>query len=244
MEVNGIWNHLFNNIFGNFRNQFVHGLSDSRSWDLEANLLRGYFRFSMETRDFRVDGDYNIQGSIFSTIPIVGSGHFNYSSKLPRLDFDSIQFSDFRVVNDHIDVTTALITVAYMDVQCLKLKLDGLDAGGYEADLTELVDAEYRNSLNFWLRIRFVGYLRRYFQEVFEATPVSEIIGIGTTMSPSKFHSGATDYTLPYTTPREETYPPETDGPTRGSDHDHFTTEGYCGETHYAKSKNRLVHVS
>lgn len=140
-------------------------VSDSRIKLMYHNIFRPNMVF----------GQYTINGTMFGEIPITGSGPVN-SSVESAFDIQFIQFRNFEVVDDHIVLANASAGYPGVHVMGFIIQFEGLDAGGYEEEVMRLLaQSSYRPAINPMLRSILYNHLKMYLEEVFAATPVSEI---------------------------------------------------------------------
>lgn len=122
-------------------------------------------------------GQYTINGTIFGRVPISGSGSVN-SSVDSSFDVQFIEFHGFEVVDDHIDLSKATHGSGVVHPMGFLLDFEGLEAGGYEDEIMSLVvRSSYSPAINPLVVPIMQSHMRMYLEEVFEATPVSEIVG-------------------------------------------------------------------
>lgn len=111
-----------------------------------------------------------------SSVPFHGSGMY-CTKPGSGFRFDvTIGFEDFRIVDDHIDLSDSDPFLGVLNDKGILLEFEGLDAGGQEAEVTEkLVDAYYPIADGTIPWVLFDN-LEKFLQEKFAEMPVSEII--------------------------------------------------------------------
>lgn len=169
-------------LFLNLRDQILVGHSNLGRSRVVSDLLEAHFTVHFDKHDFASYGKYNVEGTILGSIPVKGSGQFNVTNKDANL-LGYVKFSDFGITSDgYIDISVGEVRQYVIWLNNPKPTFDGLVAGGYEANIIESMTKKYEDSdtINQWLPIG--EYLKRYFEEVFAETPLSEIIG--TTLGP------------------------------------------------------------
>lgn len=164
------------------RNQVIYHHTDTEHGSIESDLFKSYFNIRFNTYNFMSIGEYNVEGTVMGSVPVRGKGKFNQTSKDVNL-YGEVTFSDFGLTsNGYIDISKGTVKHRVVAVVRLQPVLEGLSAGGYEASVVSNIAKTYGNADRVTRWFPLGDYLKTYFEELFAATPLSEIIG--TTLGP------------------------------------------------------------